>query len=143
MTTSQTGTSDEKLFIGLAADLITQAWVGMGKIKNPITDKLDPNLPAAALLIDMLDMLKRKTEGSRTPEETKLLEENLQQLKLNYIHELDHQKEVAADSSADGDPVAGGTPAGDTEENRAVDDQSSADSAAAPSGDDDSATESD
>ncbi len=142
MTSSQSGTTDEKLFIGLAADLITQAWVGMGKIKNPITDKLEPNLPAAALLIDMLDMLKRKTEGRRGEEEDKLLTENLQQLKLNYIHELDQQKEAEAEQSDEGATAADPAAGGDTAEAPAADDPAGADTGAAPSGDADAASES-
>ncbi len=105
MAKSNTGVSDDQLFISLAADLITQAWVAMGKIKNPITDKLEPNLQASALLIDMLDMLSRKTEGHRSDEETKVLEENLQQLKLNYIAE----QQAAAEKPAE-EPPAEETP---------------------------------
>ena len=138
MTTSQTGTSDDQLFISLTTDLITQAWVGMGKIKNPLTDKLEPNLPAAALLIDMLDMLKRKTEGHRGEEEDKLLSENLQQLKLNYVHELDQQKEAPAEQS-DGADTAGG----ETAEALAEDEPADADTSAPPSGDAGTAAESD
>lgn len=101
MTNSNTGTSDEQLFIGLAADLITQSWVAMGKIKNPVTDKLEPNLPAAALIIDMLDMLARKTEGRRSEEEEKLLTENLKQLKLNYVAEADKAEKASAEDTTD------------------------------------------
>lgn len=101
MATSNTGVSDDQLFISLTADLITQAWVAMGKIKNPITDKLEPNLQASALLIDMLDMLVRKTEGHRSDEETKVLEENLKQLKLNYIAEQQTAAEKPAQESPD------------------------------------------
>ena len=101
MATSNSGVSDDQLFISLAADLVTQAWVAMGKIKNPITDKLEPNLQASALLIDMLDMLSRKTEGHRSDEETKILEENLQQLKLNYIAE----QQAAAEKPAEEPPT--------------------------------------
>ncbi|MCH8327931.1 MAG: DUF1844 domain-containing protein [Candidatus Marinimicrobia bacterium] len=94
MTSSNSGITDEQLFMTLTADLVTQAWVAMGKLKNPITDKLEPNLQASALLIDMLDMLSRKTEGNRSDEETQLLKDNLQQLKLNYVTE-----KQAADSA--------------------------------------------
>ena len=99
MTNSNTGTTDEQLFSGLAADLITQAWVAMGKIKNPSSDKLEPNLPAAALIIDMLDMLTRKTDGRRTEEEEKLLTENLKQLKLNYVAEADKPEQAATENA--------------------------------------------
>ena len=109
MATSNTGVSDDQLFISLTADLITQAWVALGKIKNPITDKLEPNLQASALLIDMLDMLIRKTEGHRSDEETKVLEENIKQLKLNYIAE----QQAAAERPAEESPAE--KPSEDTE----------------------------
>ena len=101
MTSSNTGISDDQLFMSLAADLVTQAWVAMGKLKNPITDKLEPNLRASALLIDMLDMLSRKTEGRRSDEETRMLKDNLQQLKLNYVAE-----QQTADSKPAEEPPA-------------------------------------
>ena len=118
MAKSNTGTSDEQLFIGLAADLITQSWVAMGKIKNPLSDKMEPNLPAAALIIDMLDMLSRKTEGHRSEEEEKLLTENLKQLKLNYVAEAEKADKASpedatddADSDSDEEETSGSTPA--------------------------------
>ena len=52
-----------QLFMGLCTSLITQAWMQLGKIKNPVTDKAEINLDAASLTIDMLSMLKEKTKG--------------------------------------------------------------------------------
>ncbi|MBA7662680.1 MAG: DUF1844 domain-containing protein [Calditrichaeota bacterium] len=89
MTESQTGPSDDQLFVTLVADLVTQAWVALGKIKHPATDKIERSIPAAGLIIDMLDMLHRKTAGNRTQAEDRLLLDSLQQLKLNFIAEAD------------------------------------------------------
>jgi len=89
MTESQTGPSDDQLFVTLVADLVTQAWVALGKIKHPATDKIERSIPAAGLIIDMLDMLNRKTAGNRTQAEDRLLLDSLQQLKLNFIAEAD------------------------------------------------------
>ena len=87
MNHTTSGISDEQLFLGLVADLVNQAWISLGKLKNPTTDELERNVPAAAMMIDMLDMLVRKTEGRRNAAEDQLLSESLKQLKLNYVAE--------------------------------------------------------
>ena len=89
MTESQSGPSDDQLFVTLVADLVTQAWVALGKIKHPATDKIERSIPAAGLIIDMLDMLNRKTAGNRTQAEDRLLLDSLHQLKLNFVAEAD------------------------------------------------------
>lgn len=89
MTESQSGPSDDQLFVTLVTDLVTQAWVALGKIKHPATDKIERSIPAAQLIIDMLDMLNRKTAGNRSEVEDRLLLDSLQQLKINYIAEAD------------------------------------------------------
>ena len=75
------------LFLSLVSDLSSQAWVCLGKIKNPATDKIERNIPAAGMMIDMLDMLAEKTAGNLSPAEDNLLKETLGQLKLNYVSE--------------------------------------------------------
>ncbi len=89
MTESQNGSSDDQLFFTLVTDLVTRAWVALGKIKHPATGKIERSIPAAGIIIDMLDMLNRKTAGNRTEIEDRLLLDSLQQLKLNFIAEAD------------------------------------------------------
>ena len=60
----------------------------MGKIKNPLLDKIERDLAAAQNSIDLLDMLKEKTKGNLTPEEERLLTNVLKELKLNYVDEM-------------------------------------------------------
>ena len=103
MSESQTGFPDDRLFLTLVTDLVTQAWVALGKIKHPASDKIERNVPAAGLIIDMLDMLNRKTVGNRTEVEDRLLLESLQQLKLNYVAEAD-QSEASTDQESEGVP---------------------------------------
>lgn len=59
----------------------------LGKMKNPITDKLDKDLPAAQSTIDMLDMLHQKTKGNLSAEEEQLLTQVISELKLTYVQE--------------------------------------------------------
>ncbi|MBA7605413.1 MAG: DUF1844 domain-containing protein [Calditrichaeota bacterium] len=109
MTESQSGPSNDQLFVTLMTDLITQAWVALGKIKHPATDKIERSIPAARLIIDMLDMLNRKTAGNRSEVEDRLLLDALQQLKLNFVTEAD-------DSEAPGEEVSEEAPAEAPEE---------------------------
>ena len=59
----------------------------LGKVKNPLTDKIDRDLAAAQSSIEMLDMLKEKTRGNLSTDEDRFLSQVLQELKLNYVDE--------------------------------------------------------
>lgn len=80
------------LFMQLIIQNQQIAMMAMGKIKNPVTDKIDRNLEHAKLYIDTLDMLQAKTKGNLTEYEEKLLTETLKELKLNYVDEVDKDK---------------------------------------------------
>jgi hypothetical protein len=64
----------------------------MGKIKNPISDKIERDLQQAQLSIDILDMLEVKTQGNLSEEEIKLLKGLLQELKFNYVDEMSKEQ---------------------------------------------------
>jgi len=80
------------LFMQLIIQNQQIAMMAMGKIKNPVTDKIDRNLEHAKLYIDTLDMLQDKTKGNLSEYEEKLLTETLKELKLNYVDEVDKDK---------------------------------------------------
>ena len=65
--------------------LATAALVYMGAAKLPGAEQVEVNLPLAKLTIDTLDMLKVKTEGNRTVDETSLLDDVLYQLHLSFV----------------------------------------------------------
>ena len=84
-------TPDEKdtaLFSGLVLTFQTAAMQNMGKIKSPFTDKVERNLEQAQAMIDMLDMLSRKTKGNLTGDELMFLSNATKELKLNYVDEM-------------------------------------------------------
>jgi hypothetical protein len=68
------------------------AMMSMGKIKNPVTDRIDRNLEHAKIYIDTLDMLLAKTKGNLSEYEEKILIETLKDLKLNFVDESDKDK---------------------------------------------------
>ena len=76
-----------QLFMGLCTSLVSQAWMQLGKIKNPMTDKLERNLQQASYAIDMLDMLSRKMGDNLNENERKFLTSVVGDLKLNYMEE--------------------------------------------------------
>jgi len=65
--------------------LATAALVYMGAAKLPGNEQMEVNLPLAKLTIDTLDMLKAKTEGNRTADETSLFDDVLYQLHLSFV----------------------------------------------------------
>ena len=65
--------------------LATAALVYMGAAKLPGTEKVEVNMPLAKMTIDTLDMLKTKTEGNRTADETSLFDDVLYQLRMSYV----------------------------------------------------------
>jgi type III secretory pathway component EscR len=71
------------------------AMMAMGKIKNPVSDKIERNLEHAKIYIDTLDMLLTKTKGNLSEYEEKFLTETLKELKLNYVDEVDKEKKEA------------------------------------------------
>ena len=81
---------DEKkspLFLSLVMTFQAAAMQQMGKIKNPITDKIERDLQQAQLSIDILDMLQEKTQGNLSDDEARIMKSILQELKLNYVDE--------------------------------------------------------
>ncbi len=59
----------------------------LGKVKHPVTEKLEKDLPAAQSTIDLLDMLHVKTKGNLSAEEEQLLTQVIQEVKLMYVQE--------------------------------------------------------
>ncbi len=76
-----------QMFMYLVGSFEMSAMMALGKIKNPMTDKIDKDMAQAQFSIDILDMLSAKTKGNTSEYEQKFLENTLGQLKLNYIDE--------------------------------------------------------
>jgi hypothetical protein len=80
------------LFTQLVLMFHAAAMQHMGKLKNPMTDKIERDLHQAQASIDMLDMLKEKAKGNLTSDEEHWLNSVLQELKLNYVDEVTKDK---------------------------------------------------
>lgn len=84
----ETSDKNKILFTQLVLMFHAAAMQQMGKVKNPITDKIERDLGQAQLSIDMLEMIKEKMRGSLSSEEERFLQSLLQELKLNYVDEV-------------------------------------------------------
>jgi uncharacterized protein YeeX (DUF496 family) len=78
---------NEIMFTQVVLMFHTAAMQQLGKLKSPLSDKIERNLEAAQNSIDLLDMLKEKTRGNLSDEETRLLTQVIRELKLNYVDE--------------------------------------------------------
>ncbi|NPA39774.1 MAG: DUF1844 domain-containing protein [Thermodesulfobacteria bacterium] len=65
--------------------LNTAALVHLGEIPDPVTQKKEVNLTLAKQTIDTLEMLRTKTKGNLTPDEEKLLQTIIYELKLKFL----------------------------------------------------------
>jgi hypothetical protein len=82
-----------QLFFGIISSLGSQAWMQLGKIKNPMTDKIERDIPGATITIDMISMLKDKTEGNLSEEEKSFIDHTIKDLQMNYIVEKEKKDE--------------------------------------------------
>jgi hypothetical protein len=75
----------EASFAGLVQLIAMQALVGLGGFAGPSGQEIPPNLELAKHHIDLLDMLDRKTAGNLQPDEKRILDTTLHQLRMAYV----------------------------------------------------------
>jgi len=74
-------------FLNFVLSLSTTVMFHFGDFPDPITREIKKNIPAAKQTIDILSMLKDKTNGNLDDQEKSLLEEILYELKMRYVKE--------------------------------------------------------
>jgi hypothetical protein len=91
----------EFYFVQLIITFQAAAMQQMGKLQNPLTQKVERNLDQARSSIDMLEMLQDKTRKNLTENEEKFLEHTLYELRMNYLDEVkkDRQEKEEKDSA--------------------------------------------
>ena len=95
--TQENKLTEQQLFDQLISSLVHSAWVYLGKIKNPMNDKLEKNVEQASVQIDMLDMLFKRMTGNMSEEEDKYLGHVIRELKMNFVE--DNNKPEEPDNS--------------------------------------------
>ena len=73
-------------FAGFILSLATTAAVHFGDIADPNTgERQQPDLTAAHQMIELIALLQDKTRGNLTPEESKLVDDLLYELRLRFV----------------------------------------------------------
>jgi len=72
-------------FTNFLLSISTSALFQLGEIPDPTTKQSVKELPLAKQTIDLIGMLKEKTKGNLTPEEEKLMEYILYDLRMRYV----------------------------------------------------------
>ena len=87
------------LFLQLVLGLQQSAMISLGKLMNPLSRKIEIHLEAERDTIDTLAALEARTEGNLEPDEARVLQQVLTELRMNYLDEV--KKAGAPASSAD------------------------------------------
>jgi hypothetical protein len=79
----------EVSFNTLIFSLSSSALLHLGEIQDPYTGQSKTDLPVAKHTIDLIAMLKAKTKGNLTDEESKFIESVLADLRWRYVKAAD------------------------------------------------------
>lgn len=71
-----------------------QAWIALGVLPNPMTEKTEENLNQAKYIIDCLELLETKTKGNLDKEEEELFENLLYELRLGFVSKTKKEGKV-------------------------------------------------
>jgi hypothetical protein len=69
----------------LITTLVTEAMISLGQVPHPHTGEPVFHPQQAKYIIDTIGMLREKTQGNVTPEESSLMENLLHQLRMAYV----------------------------------------------------------
>jgi hypothetical protein len=75
----------EASFSLFVSSLVAQALFSLGDVENPFSKTIEQNLDQAKFTIDTLQIIKDKTSGNLTDDETKLLDTALYDLRMRYV----------------------------------------------------------
>jgi hypothetical protein len=108
--------SHDDLFRWFVIQQQQMVMIHLGKLVHPGTGKIERDLEAARMSIDLLGMLEAKTKGNLLADDERLLGQVLTTLRLNFVEELSRpqapeQGAEAPGSEAQGAEAPSGAPA--------------------------------
>ena len=74
-------------FSGFALSLATTGMVHLGLIPDPVSGKREENLPGARQMIAILTVLREKTRGNLSNEESKLLDSLIYEMQMGVMRQ--------------------------------------------------------
>ena len=97
MSIEQDFKKEEIIFMQFVMGLAQSGMMQLGKIMNPMTQKIEKDVNAASATIDMLCMLREKTKGNLSKYEEDILANSISSLQMNYLDEVDKKEEKIED----------------------------------------------
>ena len=79
------GAQDPASFINFLSTLATNAAAALGAMPHPVTGQRSLDLDSGKYWLDVLGMLREKTKGNLHPQEARLLEGLLGDLRMQYV----------------------------------------------------------
>ena len=76
---------DPASFISFVMSIASNAASALGMMEHPVTHQRDVDVELGKHWIDILGMLQKKTEGNLTPQEKRMLEGLLADLRMQYV----------------------------------------------------------
>jgi hypothetical protein len=75
--------------------LASTAALHFGDIPDPKTgERHEPDLAAAHQMIDLISLLQEKTKGNLTPDEAKLVDDLLYELRMRYVQAQQGERRI-------------------------------------------------
>ncbi len=104
------GADDPASFVNFLSTLATNAAAALGAVPHPATGKLSLDLETGKYWLDVLGMIKEKTKGNLHPQEQRLLDGLLGDLRMQYVHLIKATEEklkAQAAAKFSGDEILG------------------------------------
>ena len=79
----------EAMFMQFVLGLLQSGMMQLGKIMNPVTKKVEKDLEGVQGTIELLTMLREKTQNNLGKTESETLAYAISTLQLNYVDEVD------------------------------------------------------
>ena len=80
------GAEDPASFVNFLSTVATNAAAALGAMPHPATGKRSLDLESAKYWLDIIGMLRDKTNGNLHPQESRLIESLLADLRMQYVH---------------------------------------------------------
>lgn len=82
-------------FTGFILSLATTAAVHFGDIADPNSgERTEPNLQAAAQMIELIAMMQEKTKGNLTDNEARLVDDLLYELRMRFVQAQQGERRI-------------------------------------------------
>ena len=100
---------NELLFVQVVSMFQVAALQHMGKLPNPVTNTIERDLEQARISVDILGMLKEKTEGNLSDNEKEFLGKVVFESQMNFLEELKKPEEPKASAEGEAETESGGS----------------------------------